>query len=160
MIAVPPQQRPTGRVGVAFLLAQLGAQAADRYAIALKELDISPPLAGIMRLLRMQPGLSQQQLAERLGTFPSRIVGQLDDLEARGWVARSRDGADRRINVIKLTPAGESAFSRIATVSQAHDKQLTTALSDDEYQMLKALLGKLADANGLTVGVHPGYRKM
>jgi DNA-binding MarR family transcriptional regulator len=157
---VPAPSRRPERIGVAFLLAQLGAQSAQQYAVALQGLDITPPLAGIMRQLRMAPGLSQQQLAERLGSFPSRIVGQLDDLEARGWVVRGRDGADRRINVINLTKAGESAFARIAAVSQAHDKSVSAVLSDDEYRVLNDLLARLADANGLAVGVHPGYREM
>jgi DNA-binding MarR family transcriptional regulator len=155
---VPSPSRPPAQPGVAFLLAQLGAHAAQRYAAALTDLDITPPLAGIMRLLRVQPGLSQQQIADRLGSPPSRVVGYLDDLESRGWISRSRDTDDRRVNVVTLTAAGQSAFTELARVSRDHERRITASLSDDERARLKALLEKLAGEQGLSPGVHPGYR--
>ena len=117
-----------------------------------------PPLAGIMRLLRGAPGLSQQQLAERLGIAPSRIVTYIDDLETRGWIQRTRDSQDRRVNLLTLTTEGQSAFTELAAVSRAHEGSITAGLSAAERESLLALLTKLADHLGLTPGVHPGYR--
>jgi DNA-binding MarR family transcriptional regulator len=156
---MPAQKGPTGRYGIAFLLAQLGALAADRYAAALRELEVAPPLAGIMRTLQADPGLSQQQLADRLGTPPSRIVGYIDELESRGWLTRSRDTADRRVNVLALTDQGRDAFAAVAGISRAHEERITESLTDAEHSTLRILLDKLAEANGLVAGVHPGYRR-
>ena len=50
----------------AFLLAQLGAHAASQFAERLGVLDLTPPDAGILRLLRIAAGLSQQELAAKL----------------------------------------------------------------------------------------------
>jgi DNA-binding MarR family transcriptional regulator len=146
------------RNGVAWLLAQLGAHAAEQFALRLTEQDLTPPLAGIMRLLRVEPGLSQQQLAERLAVAPSRVVGYVDDLEARGWLRRTRDTNDRRINVLELTPTGAAAFGSLAEIAQAHDRAITGSLTKSEYATLQGLLGRLVTDNGLTPGVHPGYR--
>lgn len=148
-----------GRFGVAFLLTQLGSRSAERYAASLTELQMSPPLAGVMRLLRAESGLSQQQLADRLGSPPSRVVGYLDDLQAKGWVTRSQGPTDRRVNVIALTEAGRTAFERVAQLSREHELKVTAGLDDDEYEALKALLQKLATTSGLSPGVHPGYRQ-
>jgi DNA-binding MarR family transcriptional regulator len=146
------------RFGIAFLLAQLGAHASERFATALAEQDVTPPLAGIMRLLRVEPGLTQQQVADRLGTPPSRIVGYLDDLEGRGWITRTRGTTDRRVNTVALTDAGAAAFGKVALVSRDHEQRITGGLDDAEYAALRELLGKLAAANGLAPGIHPGYR--
>jgi DNA-binding MarR family transcriptional regulator len=91
---------------------------------------------------------------------PSRIVAYVDDLEARGWVARTRDPSDRRVNLLTVTAQGDEAFGVIASVARAHERRVTAALDDDERATLAELLGKLADASGLTPGVHPGYRHL
>jgi DNA-binding MarR family transcriptional regulator len=156
-VEVPPTDQPP-RPGVAFLLAQLGAHAAERFALVLSEHDLTPPLAGIMRLLRGAPGMSQQQLADRLGVAPSRIVSYLDDLETRGWISRTRDSADRRVNLLALTPQGQQAFTSLATISRGHDAVITAGLTAAERETLLELLVKIADQQQLTPGVHPGYR--
>ncbi len=153
---MPPSPPRAG--GIAFLLAQLGAHAGQAFADALVAHDLTPPLAGIMRLLRTRPGLSQQQLDEELGTAPSRIVSYVDELEGRGWITRARDAVDRRVNVITLTDAGRAAFATIATVGREHERRLTSGLDERERAELLALLTKLAGQLELTPGVHPGYR--
>lgn len=155
---MPRSSSQNSHSGVAWLLAQLGAHAAEQFAATLAGHDLTPPLAGILRLLQAEPGVSQQQLAGRLGAAPSRIVGYIDDLESRGWLRRTRDTTDRRINVLTLTDAGEAAFSSLAEISREHDKRLTKALSHAEYATMRGLLGRLAADAGLTPGVHPGYR--
>jgi len=150
--------KPGPRIGIAFLLAQLGAAGAEQFAHALTDQDLTPALAGIMRLLRAQPGLSQQQLAELLGTAPSRVVSYVDELEQRGWIARARDTTDRRVNVITMTDAGRAAFTGIAAAGREHEKRMTAGLTEKERDQLLALLTKLAALRELTPGVHPGYR--
>jgi DNA-binding MarR family transcriptional regulator len=157
---VPTPQPPGPRFGVAFLLAQLGSFAAERFAHALDEHDVTPPLVGILRLLLVEPGPSQQQLAERLGMVPSRMVSYIDDLESRGWITRVRDTVDRRVNIVTLTEAGRDALTSIGAVSRAHDKAITAALDVVEYATLRELLGKLAAAHQLVPGIHPGYRNL
>jgi DNA-binding MarR family transcriptional regulator len=153
--------RPNGpRAGVAFLLSQLGAHASERFAHTLAEHDLSPALAGIMRLLSTEADWSQQRLAERLGMVPSRIVAYVDDLEARGWIARTRDSSDRRVNLLTVTAAGAAAFGEIATVARRHEREITAGLDDADRESLLRLLQKLAAASDLSPGVHPGYRRV
>jgi DNA-binding MarR family transcriptional regulator len=144
----------------AFLLTQLGTHAAARYAERVAEHGLTPPQTGIVRLLRERPGISQQALAEVLGMLPSRVVAFIDELEADGLVERSRDGGDRRRNALALTAAGEAALRTIAAVARAHDDEICAALTKTERATLVELLGRIADQQGLTAGVHPGYRTL
>lgn len=146
-------------VGVAFLLAQLGAYATAEFASALEGFELTPALAGILRILRTTPHLSQQELAERIGMLPSRLVAVVDDLVQRGWVTRTRDESDRRINRLALTDDGEQAFGRLAAVARGHEARMTQGLTRAQAQTLRELLGMLAAQRGLTPGVHPGYRQ-
>ena len=86
------------------------------------------------------------------------MVGYLDDLESPGLDHRLANASDRRINEVSLTPAGEKAFLLIAGVGRRHEKAMTADLTDAERAELLRLLEKVADGQGLTAGVHPGYR--
>jgi DNA-binding MarR family transcriptional regulator len=144
----------------AFLLTQLGAHAAARFADRIGEHGLTPPQAGILGQLRARPGISQQELAELLGMLPSRIVAFVDELESAGYVERLRDGADRRRNALELTAAGKTVLRTIGAVARAHDADICSALTEKEHGELTALLTRIVQQQGLTPGVHPGYRAL
>lgn len=143
---------------MAFLLAQLGAYAAEQFAGRIAELGLRPTHAGLLGLVARQPGLSQQGLAEVLGTPPTRLVALLDDLQARGAIERRRNPSDRRLHAIHLTNAGRALMRELAAVAAAHEKDLTDGLDDNQRDRLRAALIHIAEHHHLTPGVHPGYR--
>src|SRR5437879_9410710 len=84
------------RAGTTFLLAQLGAHAAQRFAERIAEFKLTPPQTGLLRSVAQRPGQSQQVIAGQLGTTPSRLVGLVDGLEQRGLINRRRNPDARR----------------------------------------------------------------
>ena len=151
-------QVPCG--SVAFLLSQVGAHSAARFAERLAPLQIAPAHVGILRVLRQADGLSQQALGEKLGVFPSRLVELLDGLEERGLVERRTSPTDRRRHALCLTEKGREMLQRIDRVAGEHQDALCAALDEPERAQLAALLRRIADEQGLTPGVHPGYRTL
>jgi DNA-binding MarR family transcriptional regulator len=160
VIDVPPSSsgRPAG--GIAFLLAQVGAQAAARFAERVQELDLTPALAGILRALSIEPGRSQQALSEQLSLIPSRVVAFIDDLEGRGLVERRRNPGDRRLYALHLTEAGTRVMQQLATAAREHEQELTAGLTREQRAVLAEALGTIAERQGIQAGVHPGYRMM
>jgi DNA-binding MarR family transcriptional regulator len=148
------------RTDVAFLLAQLGAYAAERFGERAAALDFSRPQAGLLRLISREPGQSQQAVARRLGTPPSRLVALVDGLEERGLIERRRNPADRRNYALHLTAAGERAMADLSQAAMEHEYAVAAPLTQSERAQLSALLAKLAAAHGLVPGVHPGYRDL
>jgi DNA-binding MarR family transcriptional regulator len=146
--------------GAAFLLAQLGAHAAGRFADRVARLDLSPAQTGLLRLVAQGPGRSQQALADQLGVAPSMIVALVDSLEAAGLLERRRSTSDRRNYALHLTPRGTRTLGEIREIAMSHENDLTAALTPDEHRQLTDLLQRVADQQGLTPGVHPGYRKL
>lgn len=153
--AAPP------RPGTAFLIAQIGAHAAARFAKRLGALDLTPAQAGLLRLIAWEPGQSQQVIAAKLGTSASRLVLLVDGLEERGLIERRRNPADRRHYALFLTDDG-TRFMRqaIAPIGAAHEDEICAGLEPDERAQLQVLLERIAERQGLTRGVHPGYRQL
>lgn len=142
------------------MLAQLGAHAAARFAAGIESLDLTPAQAGLLWNLARQPGRSQRELADNLGMPPSRFVPFADKLEQRGLIERRRNQDDRRLYALHLTDAGRDMLGQLGIASRNSEDQLCRALSEDERQQLAALLGRIAADQGLTPGVHPGYKSV
>jgi DNA-binding MarR family transcriptional regulator len=148
------------RGSTAFLLAQIGAHAATQFGERLNGLQLMRPHAGILRLIGLTPGLSQQALARRLGILPSQLVALLDELEERGLIERRQDATDRRTYALHLTRSGRDVAEQISRIAREHDDAICAALDIHERQQLNALLGRIAEQQGLTPGVHPGYSRL
>jgi DNA-binding MarR family transcriptional regulator len=155
-----PHGDPAPSGGLAFLLAQVGAHSAARFAERLAPLRVAPAHAGILRVLGQADGLSQQALGEKLRVFPSRLVELLDGLEERGLLERRASPTDRRRHALYLTEKGREMLQRIDRVAGEHQDALCAALDEPERAQLAALLRRIADEQGLTPGVHPGYRTL
>jgi DNA-binding MarR family transcriptional regulator len=152
------RSKPKGRSGgAAFLLAQVGAHAASIFGERLAELKLVPAHAGIFRILAATPAMTQQALANALGTLPSRLVALVDELESKGLLERRPNDSDRRCYALHLTPAGQSTLQAIGRVARDHQQALLAGLSEEEQQQLSALLQRVANQQGLIPRVHPGY---
>src|SRR4029079_12473169 len=131
-----------------------------RCAERVRALALTPPQAGLLRMVAASPGESQQSYAGRLGTPPSRFVGLVDELEARGLVERRRGEQDRRAYALHLTSAGERLLTDLGGVARAPAADISAALTADERATLRDLLARVAAQQQLTPGVHPGFRHL
>jgi DNA-binding MarR family transcriptional regulator len=148
------------KVSLAFLLAQVGAHAAMRFGERISRLNLTPPDAGILRMLGSSGGLSQQELSTRLGIHPSRLVAILDALEEQRLVERQPNTDDRRQYALHLTEKGQGTLSELGRIGREHTESLCASLTAAEREQLGEFLQKIATEQGLSPGVHPGYRRM
>ncbi len=107
--------------------------------------DLSQAQYNILRILRgAEPdGLPCREIGERLVSHDPDVTRLLDRLEARGFVARARDTADRRVVTARLTAEGRRVVDALdAPVAALHRRQLGHVPADD----LRALSGLLEAA--------------
>jgi DNA-binding MarR family transcriptional regulator len=146
--------------GIDFLLAQIGAHAAAKFAERLEPLKLRPAQVGILWAISRENGPSQQALADLLGMFPSRLVLVLDEMERAGLVERRPSPTDRRIYALHLTARGKKKFHAVKRVVREHQEALCAALNAEERRTLANLLARIAEEQQLRPGVHPGYRRL
>jgi DNA-binding MarR family transcriptional regulator len=149
---VPGDQR------FARLLVQLGFHLAHRYGQVLAPLGLEQRHAGMLFQLAANEGKSQQALGEMLGLNATRMVFLVDELEQRGLVERRRNPADRRSHALYLTGQGRSTLRRIQQVTEGHERQVGTSLTEAERRQLAGLLRRLADEQGLSPQGLPGVQ--
>ena len=144
----------------AFLLAQIGHHATAMFAQLMDDVDLTPPHAGILRAIASEPGRSQQALSAQLGLLPSRVVAYVDELEDRGYVERRRNPDDRRLHALHLTASGKRLITKISEFGRLHERRITAGLDAEERETLRRLLTTIAERQGLTPHVHPGFRTL
>jgi DNA-binding MarR family transcriptional regulator len=89
---------------------------------------------------------SQAALGRRLSIDRSDMVAVINDLEHDGLVARDRDKADRRRNVIRVTAAGRRVRKRLDARIEEAQAALLEPLSASEKRVLKQLLTRVVQA--------------
>lgn len=149
----PPTGGPADSLG--FLLSRVGAWSAMRFSARLEPLGLEPKHAAVMRIVGTSGGISQQELAERLGIPPSRMVGLIDDLEERGVLERRRNPHDRRAYEIVLTPAGIELGRELAAAGKAHEAEVSAPLDAHEREVLRGLLQRLSAVEDLPADAYP-----
>jgi MarR family transcriptional regulator for hemolysin len=134
----PPFEDPLGR---RFVFTAKALQA--RFEAALAEAGSSRTTWSVLLHVLHRSGLTQRELAERLGVEGPTLVRHLDRLCTEGLVRRDADPHDRRVTRIVATAAGRAHQRRIAGVAGRFDRELRAALTDRGCAALVELLDRL-----------------
>ncbi|MHA7889119.1 MULTISPECIES: MarR family winged helix-turn-helix transcriptional regulator [Roseicyclus] len=110
---------------------------------ALGEDGLAPRVFSALSLIVHTPGITQSDLARRLGIERSGLVAIADELEARGFVMRKPVPGDRRVQALMPSAAGKAAYLEALETVRAHEASLLASLSSDEVETLVALLKKI-----------------
>jgi MarR family transcriptional regulator, transcriptional regulator for hemolysin len=122
---------------------------------ALAEAGGTLPVWLILLNLKIRAPGNQRELAEAVGVREATLTHHLNAMEARGLIVRTRDAANRRVQVVTVTEAGEAAFVRLREAAMAFNAKLQDGLSDAELATLGELLGRLAANAGAVEGAPP-----
>jgi DNA-binding MarR family transcriptional regulator len=148
----PPSIEPrSGDPGSGFL-AWVQLVRAYNYMEAIVSADLRPDKLTLARfhvlaaLAKFGP-MSQQSLADQLMVTKGNVVGLIDKLSARGLLERKPSHADGRVNVLKLTRAGQRAVDRILPRQIQLIEELMRPLNDPEAQLLETMLTQLRAPN-------------
>ena len=87
---------------------------------------------------------SQAALGRGTGIDRSDVTAALVELEERGLVERNVNPADRRRNVVSITPAGARRLEELDTVVDAIQERLLAPLSAEERRQFITLIRRVA----------------
>ncbi len=105
-------------------------------------------VAIIAKIVASDPGLSQRELADRMGVEGPTMARHLDRLESDGIVTRTRDTQDRRIVRIALTDAGRRLNQRLSKIAARNHVQLTSIYDADELARFEEYLDRIRSHAG------------
>ena len=132
---------------VGFLIAKAYQRLFSCFRSGLEPYGITPQQFALMAFLWRQDGLSQADLSEKTEVDRTTLSGLIDRLQKLQLVERCRHPADRRIWLVRLTPAGRALEEKLVPVALQVRERLTANLEDSDYRTLCELLKKLRDVH-------------
>jgi DNA-binding MarR family transcriptional regulator len=105
--------------------------------------DVTPVQFALLNAVMDTPGVDQVTLANRVAFDAATSGSVIGRLEAKAWVRREPDQADRRRKLLWLTPAGHEATLQMKRAVDLVQDKILGPLSPEESQMLMTLLTKL-----------------
>ena len=111
-------------------------------AEALRPSGLSNTQYNVLRILRGagSKGLACQEIAERMVTRDPDITRLVDRLEARKLFERTRSREDRRVVVVRITPAGSKLLSSLDSKVESLPQRALGHLGRKRLRLLIALL--------------------
>jgi MarR family transcriptional regulator for hemolysin len=134
----------TGRPHLGLHLTRAARVVSRAFDEALAGAGGSLPLWLVLVNLKGQTKASQRALAEDIGITEATLTHHLNAMDAGGLITRTRDAANRRIQVVTLTDKGKEAFLALRAAAVAFDAQLRTGLDDADEATLATLLTRLS----------------
>ena len=105
--------------------------------------DVTPVQFAILNALMDDPGEDQITLAGRVAFDAATSGSVITRLEAKGWVRREADPADKRRKLLWVTLAGEEVALHMKRAVSKVQSRLLRPLTKVEREQFGALLGKL-----------------
>lgn len=110
---------------------------------ALAEVDLRVISFSCLSMIVDNPGIVQFELAQALQMERSNLVVVVDELERRDLITRERVMTDRRRYALTATLLGRRLRDRAAKKAGDAEQKLLSALSQEEQQTLRVLLGRI-----------------
>ena len=106
-------------------------------------LEVTPVQFAILNALLEDPGEDQVTLARKVAFDPATFGSVIGRLEARGWVRREPDAADRRRKLLWVTQEGAELARAMKRPVGKVQQRILAPLDEGERAQLLALLDRL-----------------
>lgn len=128
-------------------ITKIAREAEKLVLLSLREEGVGTAEIDLIHALRHNPGCSQAKLAEILRADKAAIARRTKNLEAKGFLIREDDPADRRSQLLYPTEKAEAMKSSKTEIEASFYEYLLSGLSREEAETFAALLDKLYTAS-------------
>jgi len=137
-----------GRLGsfLGFRLRRVQNQLSRDFSAKTRDWDLRAGMFSSLEIIANNPGISQVELSAEVGLDKSAIVPLVDEMEGRGWVARTKSARDRRRNELSITPTGRTELDRLFHELEITEKAGLAMLTDEERRIINHALDKVYHA--------------
>jgi DNA-binding MarR family transcriptional regulator len=111
---------------------------------ALADLALSQGEIHVLSLLGHAGTVSVTELQRGVRHRPSTLTGILDRLAARGMAQRRINEADRRSNLIELTPQGRATAEQVLQAMADVERRLFAGRPPEQLETFRAILDDVA----------------
>src|SRR5262245_66118774 len=113
------------------------------FAATLAALALTQKQLAVLELIAENPGVSQIDLANALGTDRATMMALVDRLDLRGLIERRSSSLDKRRQELRLTDAGEAVRREAFGLVDRHEQRFLSRFTPAEREMLVDALKRI-----------------
>jgi DNA-binding MarR family transcriptional regulator len=117
------------------------------------QLGITRPEWRLIATLGQYGTMTATRIGRHSAMHKTKVSRAVTALEQRRWVTRATDEADRRVEHLKLTKAGEEVYRGMVPVAKAFEARMMAGLTPAEQAAVAAGLAALEKIEGLSPGI-------
>ncbi|MBS7007234.1 MarR family winged helix-turn-helix transcriptional regulator [Anaerostipes sp.] len=125
----------------------------------LKEADLHPGQMPLITSLYKREGVTQKEIADKLGIKPSTINVMIRRLEKKEFVIRKQDPEDQRRSLVYLTVHGRRIYEKISGAAVEIKDEVMKTFTEEEKDELFRLLTKFYEGLEKLVDLEMGTCK-
>lgn len=125
---------------IGYLIVQLCKAHRNASAERLVPLGLYPGQEMLLCEISRQDGLTQGELAERLGVQPATVSKMLSRMDTVGLISGCRDASDGRVTRLHLTPQGEMAHDSVEEMWASLERRIVASFTTEERILLRRML--------------------
>ena len=99
----------------------------------------------LLACIAENPDVSSRDLCEILDLRPSSLSEMLARAESGGWITRTVDEADRRIQRVNLSPKGKAFIAEMEAAREKDAQRKTACFTEEEKAQFCALCNRLSE---------------
>ncbi len=113
---------------------------------------LTPTQFSTLKALKFRGSMPQKDIASYLLKTGGNVTMVVDNLEKAGYVERIKNPEDRRLSVIRITPAGEELFDRVYPPHLQRIEEAMATLSEEDCASLVRILRQVCPGYEHPVG--------
>ncbi len=117
----------------------------QRTHVLLDKIGVYPGQPPLLFILNKNDGLSQKEIAEKIGIKASTITVMLKRMESGNLIFRKQDDADQRISRVFLTDEGRHLCEKSLEITKALQDECFGNFTEEEKVIFKKMLSKMRD---------------
>jgi DNA-binding MarR family transcriptional regulator len=98
---------------------------------------------GLLNRLSRADGLVQADLGRRMAIEPATLTGIVQRLEREGWVRRTCDAENRRLQRVWLTEKARAALPALQRIQTRHRRRALAGLTPEDLARLEDYLARI-----------------
>ncbi len=110
-----------------------------------QECGLTIPEWRVLAVLARYPNLSAIEVSERAAMDKVAVSRAVRGLAAARRLVRTYDEGDRRRTLLRLSPAGQAVYTRVAPLALRYERRLLDTLSSSDRRALNRLIERLIE---------------
>ncbi|MBB6731648.1 MarR family winged helix-turn-helix transcriptional regulator [Cohnella zeiphila] len=130
---------------IGFLINQAGRRISQLLAQRFAPYEVTTEQWSVLARLREEDGISQKELAFRVGKDQTNVTRILDQLERKQLVVRRPNPDDRRSFLPYVTEEGNRVYLLLLPIEKDVVAEATSGIGSEDLAKLKELLVRVTD---------------